>query len=173
MALGRGPGRPISRSMPSRRAFLLALVVACVPHTLAAQSFETDRRGGSRSTRGGASRRNQRNSRGEFKPEEFPLPSGRGQADWPRPATATPPRNPGQAWDTERRARPSTAVPPANPNIPGEDTERQRRLTRSQVEREERLVQREQEIEDRWRRYREKAERDFDGRQRERRRSSR
>lgn len=168
----------MSRSMPSRRALLLALATACVPDVLAAQSVGTGRGGGSdrpgitgapRSSRDGASRRDRRDAGGDVEPEEFPLPSGRGQADWPRPTTATPPRNPGQAWDTERRARPSTAAPPANPNIPGEDTERQRRLARSRQEREERLVRREQEIEDGVRRYREEAERDFDERQRERR----
>lgn len=163
----------MSRLMPSRRTFLLALAAAAVPDVLAAQSFGGSDRPGitglPRSSRAGSSRRDQRPGREEFEPEEFPLPSGRGQADWPRPASPTPPRNPGQAWDTERRARPTTAVPPANPNIPGEDTERQRRIGQSQREREERMVRREQEIEDGVRRYREEAERDFDERRRERR----
>lgn len=164
--------------MPSRRAIFLAIVAACVPDILAAQSFGTRRGGGSdrpgitgvpRSSRDGGSRRDRRDGGADFRPEEFPPPSGRGQAEWPRPTTATPPRNPGQAWDTERRARPSTATPPANPNIPGEDTERQRRLAQSQREREERLARREQEIEDGIRRYREEVERDFDERQRDQR----
>jgi hypothetical protein len=129
-----------------------------------------------RQSREGSSRRDRRDGAGQFEPEDFPLPSGQGRADWPRPATAIPPRNPGQAWDTERRARPTTAVPPANPNIPGEDTERQRRLGQALREREERLARREQEIEEGVRRYRTEAERDFDERrreQRDRRRSSR
>ena len=163
--------------MPSRRAFLLAIAAACVPDALTAQSFggsrsDNDRpgiTGISRALRDGSMRRNQRDRRGESDPREFPLPSGRGQADWPRPASPTPPRNPGQAWDTERRARPSTATPPANPNIPGEDSERQRRIRLSQREREERLIRREQEMEDGVRRYREEAERDVDERRRERR----
>jgi hypothetical protein len=164
--------------MPSRRAFLLAFAAVCVPDALAAQSF-WGRRSGSgdrpgitgipRRSGDGGSRRDRRSDVGPSEPEDFPLPSGRGQAEWPRPATATPPRNPGQAWDTERRARPTTAVPPANPNIPGEDTERQRRLNQSRREREERLARREQEIEEGVRRYREAAERDFDERRREQR----
>jgi len=160
--------------MPSRRVILLVLAVVCVPDVLAAQSFGggSDRpgiTGAPRASRDGLGRRDRRNGRGEFEPEQFPPPSGRGQADWPRPTSPTPPRNPGQAWDTERRARPTTAVPPANPNIPGEDSERQRRLAEFQREREERLVRREQEIEDGVRRYREEAERDFDERRREQR----
>jgi hypothetical protein len=175
----------MSRSMPSRRAVLLVLSAACVPDVLAAQSWGGGRSGSgdrpgitgsSRRSDDRGSRRDRRSNAGPSEPEDFPLPSGRGQGDWPRPQTATPPRNPGQAWDTERRARPSTAAPPANPNIPGEDTERQRRVVQSRREREERLARREQEIEEGVRRYREEAERDFDERrreQRDRRRSSR
>jgi len=164
--------------MFTRRVVLFALVCACVPDGLAAQSFGRRRgRGEDRpgitgvprqSGEGGGSR-GRRAGAEPSEPEDFPIPSGRGQSEWPRPASPTPPRNPGEAWDTERRARPTSATPPANPNVPGEDTERRRRLNQAGLDREERLARREREIEEGVRRYREEAERDFDERRRERR----